>query len=542
VPKHLPVLVCMALLSDPGAHCAAAAPDVIAGTYEIQICKGPCSFARTTNVISKGELVLFAHELQKEDLKRFDGNRFRHLYGEPVNGCFAIAAPGTTAAKLSAQDIGLTSWSKQQGQYRFSTYRSPDAGYVVSVSRTKAGLAGTGASWGVGVAAPDHPTKEYVIARRTGKATISKCVFETAGEHEERRLLADPARNDLFAIHDTYLRELTSVLQSSNLPRDWAMAGWLHRNGDGDGQILRAYQAAPNDSLIRWMTVLVSQASLVPAGGDSSPQASVFQYRELSGTALAQLQRDEPGNALPWLMALRNAVYDRNDAAADAALARLASSEYYDDHAGELLNAQLELYRHHPLPPEYFAAVARLDPGWRLDGQFDGEVAPYYENFYPFTNTPANNFLLLSMESGMHELYAVCAQIAGGTAARKDLCTKAARVLASGARRVDVLEAGAMLLDAMNDFASNDVERARAMAWIQAQFSELRRRLPEAGVEHPVVRDDVAFMDDWVETANEFEAMKRAVARAGRAMQPPESFHLNTAWYGNFERARSSRD
>jgi hypothetical protein len=98
------------------------------------------------------------------------------------------------------------------------------------------------------------------------------------------------------------------------------------------------------------------------------------------------LQRAEPENAILWLMSLRDAVDQRDASAADAALVHLASSAYYDDHATELLKTQLQLFQNHPLPAQFFAAVARLDAGWKLNGEFTRDAAPYYEKHYPFAD------------------------------------------------------------------------------------------------------------------------------------------------------------
>jgi len=198
------VVACILSFAAPRTIWAAGSSGTIAGTYDILICHGSCSFDKQTNAITKGRIVLFASKLKQVELQRFDENRFRHLHREAINGCFTLEPAGEPSRGAGTDNIGLTSWSGQGSQYRFSLFHSPDAGYEVSVKRTKTGLAGTGSSWGVGVAAPRFPSKETVIARRTGNADLSKCTFQTAEEHEFRRLLADPAREDVFAIESGY--------------------------------------------------------------------------------------------------------------------------------------------------------------------------------------------------------------------------------------------------------------------------------------------------------------------------------------------------
>ena len=531
------VATCSILFAATRPTCAAGTRTTIAGTYDILVCKGPCTFERQAKVVVKGRLILFATALAKADLQRFDENRFSHLHGEAINGCFTLAPPGETSSYSGIDNIGLTSWSRENGHYRFSLYHSPDAGYEVTVKSTRLGLAGTGTFWGVGVAAPNPPSTEIVIARRTGGADISHCTFQTDDEREFRRLLADPARSDVFSIEDAYQKQLRSELQLSPFPRDWAMAGWLQNNDEGEVQILRARAAAPTDALILWMTVLRTHANAVTVVQNGASQGFTFQYRELYSSALGELQGAEPDNAILWLMSLRNAVNQNDAIATDAALVRLASSKYYDDHAAQLLKAQLELFQRHPLPSELFDAVARLDPAWRLNGEFTKEVAPYYENHYPFGDNGISDLFYMPVESGISELSGVCIFQQHRSATRKEACVKAGRLLAARARRVAVRDEGSMLLNEINDFVSDDVTRVRVQAWIELQYSLIRP--PDAGSQRPFGRKEITFIKDWIEFSDEFEAMRRAVTRAGSPLEPPADFRLKEVAYGNFERARA---
>ena len=95
-----------------------------------------------------------------------------------------------------------------------------------------------------------------------------------------------------------------------------------------------------------------------------------------------------------------------------------------------------------------------------------------------------------------------------------------------------------MLLSEINDFADEDVARARGQAWIASQYGEIHPRVSGG---RPFVQDEIAFVNDWMEAGDEFEAMHRAVVRAGKPLQPPEDFQLNKALYGNFEKAQAKR-
>jgi hypothetical protein len=529
---HFVMSCVVPLLLAHGLHAAEEAGDAIAGTYDIRVCTGACSFDAPANVVVEGTVILFAKPLEKVDVDRFDTHRFASYFGESVNGCFMLERVGESSIYAGAEKVGVTSWSFENGRYGFSLYHSPDAGYQVSVDRTASGLSGTGASWGIGAAKPDSSAKQTVIARRTGDANLSNCTFETADEHELNRLLADPARTEMFAIETAYRKKLIAELQSSPSSRDWAMAGWLQNNEAADASILRARKAAPTDRFIRWMAVIRTRSYSVPVSMNGAAGFTI-QYKEIDSAAASELQRTDSDNAYVWLLSLRDAV-DRNDERdIDTALARLASSSYYDDHAAELLKAQLDLFRTHPLPDDYFAAVARLDAGWRLHGAFTKNVAPYYENHYPFADIGIHNLFFLSDEEGMQQLFSVCTRQSGNSAAREAACVKTARVLAAHARRTSARDSGSTLLSDIGDVTSDDRARAREQAWIAAKFGVIHPHVGKS--ERPFVRDDVAFIDDWIDTSDENEAMRKAVARVGKPLAPPADFSLDESMHPTIE-------
>lgn len=511
---------------------ADASHDVIAGNYDMRICTGTCSFRDLANVAAEGTVILFAKALEKNDLERFDEHRFTHHSGEPINGCFTFRHVATSSANLWVEDVGVTSWSFENGRYGFALFHSPDAGYQVSVERTTTGLSGTGSSWGAGAAAPESPSREIVIARRTGDANLSNCTFQTADEREFNRLLADPARAEIFAIEDAYRKKLIADLQSSRSPRDWAMAGWLQKFEAGEAPILRARKAAPNDRFIRWMSAVRTHAETVPVSLNGA-SGFTFQDRAIDDAAVTELQRTDADNAFVWLASLREASIRNDQNAIDAALTHLAESKYYDDHAAELLKAQLDLFRRHRLPGDYFAAVARLDAGWRLNGAFTKDVAPYYENHYPFADIGIHNLFFFMEDDGTHELFAVCTQQAERSKARNDACIKSGRLLSAHSRRIAARDSGSMLLSEIGEFTDDDLARVRAQAWVAAKYNEIHPHAGSSG--RPFVRDDIAFINDWLDSSDEYEAMRRAVVRAGKPLVPPDDFSLNKALYANFE-------
>lgn len=504
----------------------------VAGTYDLLICQGACSFAEQKNVLVKGQLVLFADKLAKADLDRFDENRFQSRGGDSINGCFTLETVRQHASYAGIEKIGVTTWSEQGNRYEFELFRSPDAGYSASVERTTTGLFGSGRSWGAGAAAPRQPSEEFIVARRTGDANISNCVFQTAEEAELKRLRADPAREKMFALEDAYRKSLFASLQASRSPRDWAMAGWLKDTEEGRAQILRARNAAPDDGLIQWIAVHRTR----PSSHAVAPGMYELRNTELDGSALLQLQKAESDNAVPWLISLRAAAYANDAAAIDRALGHLAASSRCDDHAAELFQAQIELFRSHPLPDEYFAEAKLLDPGWQVQPPFTREVAPYYGNHYPFAAIGMNNlFFMADDDAGLHELFVVCAR-GDRSAARIQTCTKIGRLLAGKATRWRARQAGSMLLNEIPSFTAEDVERARVDAWIAARYWGVG---DAARKEKPRIGEEIAFAKDWLQSGSEFESMRRALARSGQSPQPPADWGLNKALYKNFEDART---
>lgn len=511
---------------------ADSAGNAVAGTYDLLICQGTCSFAEQKNVLVKGQLVLFADKLAKADLDRFDENRFQWRGGDSINGCFTLEAVRQHVIYAGIEKIGVTTWSEQGNKYQFELFRSPDAGYGASVERTTTGLLGSGSSWGAGAGAPQQHSEEFIVARRTGDAKISNCIFQTAEEAELKRLRADPAREKMFALENVYRKSLFASLQASRSPRDWAMAGWLKDSEEGWAQILRARKAAPDDGLIQWIAVHRTR----PSSHAVAPGMYELRSTELDSAALLQLQKAEADNAVPWLISLRAAVYANNAAAIDKALEHLVVSSRCDDHAAELFQAQIELFRSHPLPDEYFAEAKRLDPGWQVQPPFTQDVAPYYGNHYPFAAIGMNNlFFMAGDDAGLHELFVVCSR-GDRSAARIETCAKIGRLLAGKATRWRTRQAGSMLLNEIPSFTAEDIERARADAWIAERYSGVGDSVRK---EKPRIGEEIAFAKDWIQSGSEFESMRRALARSGQSPQPPVDWSLNKALYKNFEEARA---
>ncbi len=158
--------------------CAAAprrhAPRPPAGSYELALCRaGPCAPGDTAAAYLTAVVVL----LDSADAARLDLPRPR-LARAPANGCFAVRHRRPRADSYAGlQDGGGLRWSRAAegaGAVAFALFRSPDASYTVRVVPVAGGLAGSGASHGVGAAAISAP-RDTVVARRIGDADPTRC-------------------------------------------------------------------------------------------------------------------------------------------------------------------------------------------------------------------------------------------------------------------------------------------------------------------------------------------------------------------------------
>jgi hypothetical protein len=164
----------VACLSISHAHAAELPRESIAGTYEILICRNSCPDAGDKNVLLKGRVVLFSTDLKQSDVARFPSSRYR---GQAPNGCFSLdKRPDIEYSGYAGIDkVGLTAWSIEGNELLFQLYRSADAGYKVTAQLTQTGFAGSGKSWGAGVAAPVGVEPDRIVARRIRVADVSEC-------------------------------------------------------------------------------------------------------------------------------------------------------------------------------------------------------------------------------------------------------------------------------------------------------------------------------------------------------------------------------
>jgi hypothetical protein len=151
-------------------------PHVYAGTYVINLCKGPCT-PSVPSSYGTGVVVLF-----DEPVRNNLGRVFRtELDRYPVNGCFVLKAAeagSDSIAKLAPE--GFFSWAlvPSDNTIGFQLYRSPDGGYEIHLKLAAKGLNGTGMTWGgaagLSTSGP-YPAADSVTADRVGEPDVSRC-------------------------------------------------------------------------------------------------------------------------------------------------------------------------------------------------------------------------------------------------------------------------------------------------------------------------------------------------------------------------------
>ncbi len=175
------ILSCQFVLAGPGSVCVPGS-----GTYDVLVCKGPCSFAGPTNVVVKGTLVLTDEPFAIAAINDFSPARFEYAYtigGDP-NGCFVLDTIKSDQTYAGLITYGLTFWFGKSDQVNFDLYASPDAWHVASVTLSPTGFEGKGQSGGVGAAEP-HLGSDVVVGRRLGPANLGKCIA-AAGERRRK--------------------------------------------------------------------------------------------------------------------------------------------------------------------------------------------------------------------------------------------------------------------------------------------------------------------------------------------------------------------
>ena len=296
-----------------------------------------------------------------------------------------------------------------------------------------------------------------------------------------------------------YQASVLDALRHSPAPRDWALATVAGLTFDKqsaaadierDALLKRAMAAAPDDALVQWIAVM----RLHPAAVESA-------------ASLRRLQLLEPGNAAVWLQTLIRAQKHNDAAGVDQALNRMASGSRFDGHFIDLSRALLDAYQR--TPPA--ATVAAQDDPFR-----SARAAPYV---YAASITTAT-----ALPAFQDLLNACRVDPRTGTNAQRSIdCAAAGRLMAARGDTLIANHIGLSMLRVSRTFSDDDVSQARMQDWLREQFTT--KLLALAGSpDESAAEDMITYQTDWMETGSEVEAMRRAVARAGTPVTPPDDW------------------
>jgi hypothetical protein len=164
-------LVLLAVVALAGGAQATEAKDRgNAGTYELLICKGPCSFTERGKVLRTAVIVILDRAIKRKDAERIDST-YHDLKSTEAKACYTLTYP-------DRQVSGVTAWSLDRKTISFTLVRSKDSWYSVRVERNGDVLRGVGNFWSAGVAPPPGFVPDTIVGRRRGPADVAACKAE----------------------------------------------------------------------------------------------------------------------------------------------------------------------------------------------------------------------------------------------------------------------------------------------------------------------------------------------------------------------------
>lgn len=167
VAMKLETLALLFAVAASGAAQSAEKDQGVAGTYELLICRGRCSFTERGNVLRTAVIVLFDRAMKRTDVERIDPAYLDFRY-DKAKACYVLNYP-------NRQSSGVTAWLLDRKTLSFTLVRSKDSWYSVRVERKGDLLSGVGNFWSAGVAPPPGFTPDTIVGRRRGPPDIAAC-------------------------------------------------------------------------------------------------------------------------------------------------------------------------------------------------------------------------------------------------------------------------------------------------------------------------------------------------------------------------------
>jgi hypothetical protein len=303
-------------------------------------------------------------------------------------------------------------------------------------------------------------------------------VASTAAWHDYLNGLVDDMRRSAD------VREKALALASSSI------TAWVDKNAaankdaasagrDADRATLISLAASHrDDALVNWIaTTFVTDGT------------------EADAATLANLQRTDSDNAAVWALS-----FGASGADADATLAHMAASRRYDEHYVDLLGI-------------WDRAVARHGLSDTVLDAMRGQMPPSAANLSSENARATISVMFATMGSvsaiRYQALAAACAKAEG---TRRASCVTAGRLMFDGGHSLLTARIGQMQLRTAGALDANDMARVRQLDW----WTENMLTVFGDGA------SSARYVDDTLASKSEIEAMRRAMARAGKLDPPAE--------------------
>lgn len=296
------------------------------------------------------------------------------------------------------------------------------------------------------------------------------------------------------------LLPLFEKLRQSSDPRDWMIASQLFQIGDLDpasngvarAELLKnAAAAAPDDVLVQWVAAMA-----VPASGGGGCSAPKPLPANLDG-----LLRLEAANGLAWLPVLQQSYQDKDALGVDAALARMAAADRFDDHRQEYMRMLVKLYAANPqvgarIGADLESTVGKLDEAGQAEVSFGMAMGQ-----------------TMAVAPSLYLLNKVCdpKQESAPEARRLALCADVGQRLAERGANASLRRDGESLLELVG----------QSQGKIQALDRELEYlswMLDQAGDQQ---RASAIFREEWSRSGDEVDALRATVNALGLPTTPP---------------------
>lgn len=305
------------------------------------------------------------------------------------------------------------------------------------------------------------------------------------------------------ADQQAYARQFPAMqrgLIESSAPRDRALGVQLFKpvlatssRSDAElGRVLRQAAAdAPTDRYVQW------------AWANAAEAASGCDQRSPCPNRAAALALLEPDNGVAWMPVAYAAMRDKDVAATDAALARMAGASRFDDLFGESVSAWMDVYRRYPLPTR------------------QGRGAASSNAVSAIAVTAA-----MSISSMQATLACSVERHPSASAARLDDCARIGRLMMRAGTTLMARRMGHAVLRMSGRATAEDAAVAHGLDWMTERAVEQWQGLDT----DPKAFE--AYLADLQQSGSEIRAMELLLTRAGIALEPPVGWQKKTLYEG----------